>query len=198
MRREGNDATSAPSSHRSALLTPQRLCWPLVLTCVLLFPVLTNPSPAKAAEIVVSYTTVEHESRPRQGGLWNSAVRIRLKLQGGNLIEEMVHAKNQRGQARTISRQGRFRETMFRGSANPVSVSWGVEDSKTLIRTTNFLQHTDTIRVFITSDTTCRAEVSFRLKPGFREYRFISIGLGVPIYLSSIRAKNITCRVVAP
>ena len=202
MRRESNDATSAFSSYRSALLKSQRLCWPLklVLTCFLLFPVLTNPSPAKAAEIVVSYTTVQHEARPRQGGLWDTAVRIHLKLQGGNVLGETVYADNLHGRTRTVNREGRFRDSMTvsttRGNVGPLGgVSWTVEDSKTLARRADASQHIHTIRVIITSDTTCRADVSYHLKPGFREYKFTSIKTGVPIYLSSIRARNITCRV---
>ena len=148
---------------------------------------------ARAAEIVVSYTTVEHQLRPTPG-IWNVAVQIRLALRGGNLVGEVVHADNLRGGTRKVSREGTFRESMVRGSVTPTKVSWRVGDSKTLIRTADAPQHIMTMRVYMISDTTCRAEVSFRLKPGFTEYKFTSIKSGLPIYMSSYYARNITCR----
>jgi hypothetical protein len=150
---------------------------------------------ATAAEIVVSYTTVEHEVRPRQG-IWNVTVQIRLTLRGGNLVGEVVHADNLHGGTRTVSREGTFRESIERGSVTPTKVSWRVGESNTLVRTADAPQHIQTMRVYMTSDMTCRAEVSYRLKPGFKEYKFTSIKLGVPIYESSIYAKNITCRAI--
>lgn len=149
--------------------------------------------PASAAEIVVSWTTVQQEVRPAQ------AVRtvqssVRLTLRGGSAIAETAENVTPRGMRRSATREGQFRDPIGGGTGNR-PVTWRVEGPKTLVRTQSFAQHTVTVRVTTISDTSCAATVSFRLKPGFREYRVTRMINGQPMYLSSMSADQISCTV---
>jgi len=149
--------------------------------------------PASAAEIVVSWNTIQQEVRPQQ------AVRtvrssVRLTLRGGSAIAETAENINARGMRRTATREGQFRDAIAGGMGNR-PVTWRVAGPKTLVRTASLAQHTVTIRVTTISDTSCAATVSYRLKPGFREYRLTRMATGEPMYLSSMSADQVSCTV---
>jgi hypothetical protein len=151
----------------------------------------TFTSRVNAAEITVTWTEVQHQVRPRQ--MTGSVTKtVRLTLQGGNAISDSFEARTMRGRSRQANYQGKLREGMERGKS---SVAWRVGDSKTLIRTASYPQFVQTIHVRTLSETTCKAEVSNRIKPGFREYAMRSIATGEPMYFSSIHAENVTCSI---
>jgi hypothetical protein len=147
---------------------------------------------ADAAQITVSYNTVQTQVRPRPG-TWTTSVKVLLTLRGANQINDEVHSDNLAGHQRTWSRAGAFREKIG-GPASSTRTAWHVEDKKTIIRTTDYDQQTLTVRVVMTSDAACSAQVVYRLKPGFKEYKLISIRRGTPLYLSAIRVENVLCQ----
>jgi hypothetical protein len=152
----------------------------------------TGATAASAAEIIVSWTSVQHEIRPRQA-TWRVAVNVRLTLRGGNTISESTQSES--GQRRTGStREGQFRQAIA-GGQNRVNVTWRVQDARTLVRTSDLPQHTLTVRVTTTADTSCTASVSYRLKPGFREYRGTRISNGEPTFMSAMHAEEIRCAI---
>ncbi len=146
---------------------------------------------ATAAEITVSWTEVQQQVRPlaRVNSVSKS---IRLTLQGGNAISDHFEARNMRGRTFNTAVDGRLREGMGLGRS---TVAWRVGDSKTLVRTASLPQYTLTVRVRTLSDTSCAATVSYRLKPGFREYRMRSIAGPEPVFLSSISPQQVACSV---
>ena len=154
-------------------------------------PIQARVIDAQAAEIVVSWTQVEHQVRPQQG-TWRVSRSVRLTLRGGNAVSESVSATNARGQSWTGSAEGRLRDSM-QVSGTPRSTTWKVQDSRTLIRTFSGSQHLEVIRVTMDASGACRAQVSYQLKPGFAEYRMLSISRRTPLYFSSLQAEQIRC-----
>jgi hypothetical protein len=153
---------------------------------------------AVAAEVAVSWTEVQIQVRP-QPGTNRSNKSLRLTLGGGSSISERFESSNRRSRG-SSSREGHFRSTMARtgnseGFGTRTQTSWRVGDSKTLVRTSNWPQHSEVVRVTMISDTTCRAEISHHLKSGFREFRKTSTSRGHPVYLSSITVEQVTCMV---
>jgi hypothetical protein len=151
-------------------------------------------SAAGAAEIVVTWTSVLQEVRPQQGLRRSSAV-VRLTLQGGNVITERAESMNLRGQRLGSTRHGQLRSPLPISSLGRPAITWRVQDARRLVRTVDASQHTMTLRVTTTAASSCRASISYRLKPGFREYRVRRISNGEPMFVSSIRAEDIACRV---
>jgi hypothetical protein len=148
----------------------------------------------KAAEIVVSWTEVTEQVRPRPG-TFSTTKSVRLTLQGGSAIAETYSVTNARGKTNIHSSGGRLRGSLNVSKA--ITSSWRVQSSSALVRTANRLQHTETIRVVVDSDRSCRATISYQLKPGFHEYRMTSIARGHPVYMRSISVPQISCRVTA-
>jgi hypothetical protein len=146
----------------------------------------------RAAEIVVSWTEVQEQVRPRPG-MYSSTKSVRLTLQGGSAIAETYAVTNRRGKTNTHSSAGRLRGAL--GVTRNITSSWRVESSKSLVRTANRLQHTETIRVTLDSDHSCRATISYRLKPGFSEYQMRSVARGDALFIRSISVPQISCRV---
>jgi len=157
----------------------------------MVFMLLLSVVEARTAEITVSWIEVQHQVRPRQttGSVTKT---VRLTLQGGNAISDSYEARNMRGRTRQANYQGKLREGMELGRS---SVAWRVANSRTLVRTASYPQHVQTIRVRTLSETTCQAEVSNRIKPGFREYAMRSIATGEPMYFSAVHAENVTCSI---
>jgi hypothetical protein len=151
-------------------------------------------SSAQAAEIEVSWLEVQQQVRPKKAtGHTRKAVRLTLAADGK--VAEHYSATNRRGQANTGVGEGRFRETI--GPPKRGRVSWQVENQKTLVRSWDREQHVEIIRVTANSDSSCRAEISFRLKPGFREYLAYTISSGKPAYHSAISATQVKCTVLS-
>ena len=145
----------------------------------------------RAAEIVVSWTEVQEEVRPRQGTR-SVARTVRLSLRGGNVIADNVVTSGARGRSNTKSAEGRLGDSMTSGKSK---VSWSVRDSKSLVRTQDYPQHRSVIRVTTQSDTACVATVSFSLRPGFQEYRLKRIADGEVMFFRSLSAENVSCRI---
>jgi hypothetical protein len=169
------------------------------LSCVLLCLIpLAGSGPAfaqaRTTEIVVSWVTVEHGIRPRQG-VWRSSRSVRLNLGGGNVIAETRNV-SAGGRTNTLNTAGRFRDRL--NAARTVQSSWRVQDSRSLVRTESRPQHTETIRIGVDSQNRCHAAISYRLKAGFREYRMTSLGTGRPVYLSALSAEQVTCTITSP
>ena len=145
---------------------------------------------AGAAEIVVTWVLVYQESRPQQG-LRHSNGSVRLSLRGGSASAENFEFMSTRGQRIGRSLEGRFRNPMGAGS----SATWRIQDTRTLVRTSESFQHTATIRVTTTGTDSCRATVSYRLKHGFRKYRISRISTGEPMFVSRMHADQIKCTI---
>jgi hypothetical protein len=152
---------------------------------------LSTVAPAAAAEITVAWSEVQQQVRP-QVRVNTVSKSIRLTLQGGNAISEHFEARNARGRALNTAVEGHLREGMGLGRS---TVAWRVGDSKTLVRTASLPQYTLTVRVQTLSDTSCAATVSYRLKPGFHEFRMRRIASPEPVFLSSISPQQVTCSV---
>lgn len=183
----------APVGACASMLTRRVRCLSLS-SFLLLTSFGPNAMEATAAEIIVSWTTVEHQVRPRPG-VTRTSKSIRLNLQGGNAVSETRTVTNQRGQTNARSAEGRFRGTMK--VSKTVQSSWRVQDSKTLVRTENRPQHVEVMRVMTTSASACQAEITYRLKPGFQEYRMTSIAHRDAVFLSSLSAEQVACRVLS-
>jgi hypothetical protein len=145
---------------------------------------------AIAAEVVVSWTEVQEQVRPKQF-TGRVAKTVRLSLRGGNVIGENSVSVVGRGKGKSKDIDGRFGNSISSGKSR---VSWSVQDSKSLVRTQDSPQQTQVIRITTQSDTACVATVSFRLKPGFREYR-LRRSDGELMYFRSLSAENVSCRV---
>src|SRR5688572_9387482 len=159
-----------------------------LVAAVILIPVGSFVGEATAAEVVVSWTEVQEEIRPRQA-THRVAKRITLTLQGGNVITDSSVSTSARGQSTSKGREGRLGASI---ESKRGSVSWSVQSSKSLVRTQSRPQHVDVIRVTTHFDTSCAATVSFRLKPGFREYRLRRISDGESMYFRSLSAENVS------
>ena len=144
---------------------------------------------AAAAEIVVSWTEVQQEVRPRPG--FNRVSKsIRLSLRGGNVISDSFVATNgPKSSYRTNA--GRLGNSIDFSSES--KATWSVKDSKSLVRTQDRAQHASVITVTTQSDTSCSATISYALKPGFQEYRLVRVS-GHVVYLRSLSAENVSCR----
>lgn len=146
---------------------------------------------ARAAEFVVSWVEVQHEVRPRQA-VWNVKKSLRLSLQGGNVISENYSSMNKSGQTSGFVAEGKFRNEMV--LSRDSQSSWRVQDSNTLVRTWSRPQHTEVMQVSVTEGSGCRATIAYQLKPGFQEYRMLSISTKEPLYFNAVSAENISCR----
>jgi hypothetical protein len=144
---------------------------------------------AGAVEITVSWTEVQREIRPRIG-TWRSTKSVRLSLHGDDTISDSTLSMNERGLTSSRTAEGRLGEEI-----EDTGSSWEVKDSKTLLRTNVRRQHIQTIRVTTLSDTTCRAEVKFTLKAGFVEFQLVRTSNGEFMYVRSISAEKVSCRV---
>ena len=148
-------------------------------------------SPTEAAEIVASWTSIQQvKSRP---GSFRVETSVRLALLGGKEIQEFSGSTDERGQRRSSNQRGQLRAALPAATGN---ISWRVQGPRTVVRTWNAAQHVMTLRVTKTSESSCVASISNRLKPGFREYQLPRISNGTPTYLSSLRTENVTCRIV--
>ncbi len=141
---------------------------------------------AQQVNIVIKWVEVQHEVRPRAGSVWRVDKVVRLTLRGGNKVSEAFTATSG-GRSVASESSGQFR-ALLKDNA-----SWRVEDSRTLVRTWNKSQHTETIRVIVGPGRNCIAKISYHLKSGFGEYRMPSIHLGVPLYFSSVAAEQVSC-----
>ena len=155
----------------------------LLLACGL--PVLGS---VEAAEIRISWISVEHEVRPKQAE-WRTPKTVTLSLRGGNTISESYAVLHPNGRTTVNSSGGNLRDPM--ALASTITSSWRVGPNNTLIRSADRPQHVETIRVSVSASNSCSAKISFQLKPGFHEYRMQS--LRGPIYLSALRAEQVTC-----
>jgi len=142
---------------------------------------------ASAAEIVVSWHEVQEEVRPKPHTAWADK-SLRLDLQGGSAISQTGSATDRRGKSSGGSASGQLGTQMKKST-------WQVQDSKTLVRTQDQAQQIQVVRVRTTSDNTCSAEVSYHLKPGFREYLLHRISNNEEVFYSSLRAENVSCRI---
>lgn len=163
----------------------------------LLAAVMSCPSQVVAADnvqVVVSWTEVQTEYSPRQE-TWRPTREVRLTLRGGSQLSEnaAITPTSGRGPARTTSGEGKFREAL--AGDMKTRATWQVGGPKSLVRTQNYRQHVTTIRVTVTSSNSCQAHVSFKLKPGFRDYFFISIVDRREMHVSSVSAENVACRI---
>ena len=147
---------------------------------------------AGAVEFVISYVEVQNEVRPKQA-TWSVNKSVTVKLHGGNAISDSYSARTTSGYSASLSGEGKFRDSMVQGARS--QTSWRVQDSNTLVRTWARAQHTETMRLSV-SGKSCSATISYRLKPGFREYMTLAIRDRQPLYFSSISAQNISCRAV--
>ncbi len=153
---------------------------------------LLGTTTAGAAEIVVTWVLVHQEIRPQQGLRHSSNASVRLSLRGGSEIAESYECdEHARAAKRTIAR-GAVPQPHGGGLAN---VTWRVQDARTLVRTSERSQHTETVRVTTIGTNSCRATVSYRLKHGFREYRVTRISTGEPLFVSRVHADQIKCTV---
>jgi hypothetical protein len=152
-------------------------------------------SSARAAEIEVSWVEVQQEVRPKKVTSTTSK-SVRLTLAADGKISDRYSATNSRGKTNARNGEGRFRDGI--SGYKSTRVSWQVKDSKTLVRTWNREQHVQIIQVTANSDSSCRADVSLRLKPGFREYLMYHISDGKPAYYSAISVTQIKCTVLSP
>jgi len=159
-----------------------------VATVLFLLPAGPMSYSATAAEIVVSWTAVQQQLRPLQR-TFRMPETVRLSLRGGNVITH-GHVATTAGNSHSSSTEGHLGKPSEKTKA-----LWSVKDSKTLVRTYNEAQHTSVVTVVRQSDTSCAATVSFALKPGFREYLVFRYVDGVPTYIRSISAENVTCRI---
>jgi hypothetical protein len=158
--------------------------WPISAILVLLFvSLLTCSSAVQAAEIGVSFTEVRQAARPTPGTT-RVAKSYSLTLRGGNAISY----------SRTFQSKVMGAGDGQLGMPNPSSrnqSAWKVENRSTLIRIVRLPQHVEEIRVTKDTDTSCRATVSYHLKPGYKEF-----SVGRPeTFLSAVSAENIVCQV---
>jgi len=142
---------------------------------------------AASLEIEVSWAEAQREIRPRQASVTANR-RIRALLQGDSSITETMSTE---GESSPGQETGRFRGEPWAGRA---SVSWQAEDSRTFVRTATYPQHLEVLRLTIASEGSCRATLSFQLRPGFREYLKWSPSDGSLMYFSALTAGGITCR----
>jgi hypothetical protein len=166
----------------------------LALLCLILSGIVgTASTEANAMEIVVSWASIEHGIRTRVS-VWRSKRSVRLNLAGGNVIAEARSVTSElSGRTNRLDTAGRFRDEL--NASRTVQSSWRVQDARTLIRTETRPQHTETIRITVDSQNRCRATISYRLIPGFREYRMTSISTGRPVYLSALSAEHVICTI---
>jgi hypothetical protein len=132
---------------------------------------------AASLEFEVSWAEAQREIRPQQANVTVNR-RIRALLQGDSSITE------------TMSTEGEAPEPW----AGRASASWQAEDSRTFVRTATYPQHLEVLRLTVTSEGSCRAALSFQLRPGFREYLKWSPSDGRLMYFSALTAGGITCR----
>jgi len=145
---------------------------------------------ATAAEIILSYTEIVQQVRPER--TFRLSRSVRLSLRGGNVITSSSVWTN-RQETVSKSYEGRLGTTHV--SRERDKSTWSVKDSKTLVRTVEGVQHISVITVTTQSDTSCSVTVSYALKPGFREYLYHRQVDRAPLYVRSISAENLTCRI---
>jgi hypothetical protein len=141
---------------------------------------------AASLEFEVSWAEAQREIRPQQANVTVNR-RIRALLQGDSSITETMSTEGEAPGQET----GRFRGEPWAGRA---SASWQAEDSRTFVRTATYPQHLEVLRLTVTSEGSCRAALSFQLRPGFREYLKWSPSDGRLMYFSALTAGGITCR----
>jgi len=69
-----------------------------------------------------------------------------------------------------------------------------VIDRNTIVRTSSSPTHTFTVRITV-SGTSCRANVTYTLKPGHREFEVYSPQLGTAAFYSKLSPHSISCRI---
>jgi hypothetical protein len=142
---------------------------------------------AASLDIEVSWAEAQRQIRPQQANVTVNR-RVRAVLNGDSSITETMSTEGPAGPGQET---GRFRGESWAGRA---SVSWQVEDSRTFVRTATYPQHLEVLRLTVASDKSCRATLSFQLRPGFREYLKWNPSDGSLQYFSAVTAGGITCR----
>jgi hypothetical protein len=144
---------------------------------------------AMADGILVSWTLVQHVVRP-EPKTQQASKSVQVTLQGGNaLVETRSVANNGRSSARTGT--GSFNHTL--DLAKTIKSSWRVLNARTLVRKENRAQHVELVTVRMTGSATCKADVSYQLKPGFREYKVLVLGGKGSIFLDRIHIERTSC-----
>ena len=84
-------------------------------------------------------------------------------------------------------------DTMMRLGEN-ASLEWRVVNRNAL---TNYREYPSFVRTILVTihDQDCVAQVRYRLKPGYADYRYNSQPSGVPAVARSVRADNIACAI---
>jgi hypothetical protein len=149
----------------------------------------TDAAPAgklAAKEIFVSWIEIQRHVRPSNTDRVTN--NIRLTLYGENSISEVRNAASGPG-TKTGTNNGKI------GSPIDAAVSWNVQDANTLIRTADYSQYLLIIRVTVGVSNSCRAQITYGLKPGFSEYKMGSINHpGRLVYSSSISVEAVSCK----
>ena len=116
---------------------------------------------------------------------------IHLTLHGDNVISESRTAANPRGDNSKTVLKGKLHEPIQTSKVS--QVSWRVESDNKLVRTWDLPQHVEEIEVSVSDGKNCRAEISYRLKAGFNEYRLLSIKTKQPMFFVALSAHDIIC-----
>jgi hypothetical protein len=113
---------------------------------------------------------------------------FRIVLSGRNSIDESWDARTARGRVLRQSRRARVLGGEGEGGAQ-----WRVAGPNRLMRIADLSQSRTTLVVTVLRDRTCAVSVSYRLKPGFREYRYRRLTDRTWALYGQPRAENITC-----
>ena len=151
-----------------------------------IFFALIFPFAAFADDVImkISYNEIHDRILP-QAELTTTAVRLDLRLDTSGSVQQSearVSGTASGGQSRTIklgANQGH---------------AWKVAGPHELINVVDYISYRRAILVTV-HDKSCTAQVDYKLKPGFNDYRYHRLKNGAEAVARSVKANGLTCSI---
>lgn len=137
------------------------------------------------ANIYIDYRVYSVRTRPKPVTGYGAA-SINIVLHDNGTADNMIHARG---------KNPRTYETTNRALGPQKSgTQYRVIDQNTIERTFDDKTHTYIVNVKVAGKT-CTATVSYKLKPGQKDYEAFSSELGVMAHYSILRGEDVTCSI---
>lgn len=162
----------------------QQVC-PIVVVIAFALIVVAPPALAQST-INIQYTEIAERVRPDTKLVYNTRT-VQMTLGENNKLSEKSRSTGGLVADSTVGPN----ETAATGSGR---ARWRVSGPNALLREANYPQHIQRLTVKVMGKS-CTVSVSYALKPGFHEYRLTNQRSGQLVYMKSLRADNISCRI---
>ena len=139
---------------------------------------------AEGVTMKISYNEIHDRILP-QAELTTTAVQLDVRLNADGSVQQneaRVSGSASGGRSRTMKLGG--------GQGH----AWKVAGSHELINVVDYISYRRAILVTV-HDRSCTAQVDYKLKPGFNDYRYHRLKNGAEAVARSVRVNGLTCSI---